>query len=119
MKKDNAILCQLILHYNHCRSKKIDKAQYEKVEHALTQDTLNVNQEICYFFKASMTVFGACTNSIKTPQPEIGDSTSPLGWMKVTSYPAAPFRIPPGVNLTPLDFIHSTALGKSSTQSPI
>src|SRR5690606_9790591 len=50
---------------------------------------------------AAMTSGGACTSSISTPSPQRGKSSLPLGWMKQTSCPAAPLRIPPGVKRTP------------------
>lgn len=50
---------------------------------------------------AATTSAGACTSSISTPSPDSGAASFPFGWMKQTSCPAAPFRIPPGVNRTP------------------
>ena len=58
-------------------------------------------------------MLGAWTSSINTPAPP------PLGWMKHTSNPAAPLRIPPGVNCTPRSVNHATAAGRSSIHSPM
>ena len=38
---------------------------------------------------------------MSTPSPPRGDASLPLGWMKQTSWPAAPLRMPPGVKRTP------------------
>src|SRR5690606_9481243 len=51
--------------------------------------------------KASRTSVGACTSSMRTPSPPSGNASLPLGWMKHTSWPAAPWRMPPGVKRTP------------------
>jgi hypothetical protein len=48
-----------------------------------------------------MTSGGACTSSMRTPAPPMGESAFPFGWIKVTLCPEAPFRIPPGVKRTP------------------
>ena len=61
---------------------------------------------------------GACTNSIRTPSPPIGDSSLPFGWMNVMSCPAAPLRIPPGAKRTPCAVSHSTARGQVVDPEP-
>ena len=66
----------------------------------------------------SITSCGACTNSINTPSPAIGNNSLAFGCKNVMSNPAAPLRMPPGAKRTPCDVNHSTALGKSSTQRP-
>ena len=62
---------------------------------------------LCYFLWKVMTSSVACTNSTSTP-------TADLGWMKHTSCPPAPLRIPPGVNLMPLPSSSLTHAGRLS-----
>ena len=45
---------------------------------------------------AAMTSGGACTSSISTPSPPIGNCSLPFGCTKQMSCPAAPLRMPPG-----------------------
>jgi lactoylglutathione lyase len=48
----------------------------------------------------------------------IGDVSLAFGWMKQTSCPAAPARIPPGVKRTPFSSSHVTAAARSSIHNP-
>ena len=47
-----------------------------------------------------------------------GGASLPLGWMKHTSWPEAPLRMPPGVKRTPWPSSQATAAARSSTHRP-
>ena len=69
--------------------------------------------------RVATTSGGACTSSISTPSPEIGNWSLPFGCTKQMSKPAAPLRMPPGAKRRPFAVNHSTAFGRSSTHSPM